>query len=319
MAPPHIDFVLGQVAAAEFVLPTIPLLLKQNVTVTLFANPITAARLKTHDIQALPWNEIVQESRPRSPTSPNSRRLLVTSLTYQLEEQVALEQAREKKIKSLGLLDNWYDMHKRLGVGEANKHIPDSVAVIDQYAANRIAMETNDLMIHIVGYPPLDTLPTLTIANSNKILFIDQPISRYPDISPGYDEQDVWHLLLSACGDREIAFAPHPASVWSPGSGVRIETDTLDALNHYGTIAGMYSTVLLHAHLCGRHVLSLQPGRSTEDKFILTERDILPALRNRADIEAALKAETPYDDAFAEGLCGGTDRLTELLMEMVQQ
>jgi hypothetical protein len=186
--------------------------------------------------------------------------------------------ARALGIPSVALLDHWIGYAERFTLSRPFDAMPDIIAVMDDYARDRlVAVGADAARIVVSGQPALDRFVTTPFpprapSGERVVLFASEPLEEDVGGARGYVESDALAILLDALGDipARPVIRPHPRE--SPDRlqrvlerherAARIEAggSAMDAIANADVVVGMTSVLLLEAALAGRHVLSIQPA-----------------------------------------------------------
>ena len=109
----------------------------------------------------------------------------------------------------------------------------------------------------------------------------------------------------------------HPAMP-SPPAEERSEFETTSdgqsALERCGTVAGMFSSLMVEALLAERRVISLQPGLPTRDLCVLSRRGRIDRVGRADELVAALQRPQRDDGGLRAALDGSLDRFARQVM-----
>lgn len=235
--------------------------------------------------------------------------LLMTSLGKTSAKMESLYQAAAaNNIPRIGILDVWGK------VWDAAQFPVTHFFAVD--AAQKTMLETAfpSAGSTIIGQPAWESVSALPKASTKKVLFVGQPIRQVYGAALGYDEYSAWDMLKDAVLEDEhtISYALHPAQNEDDvrshiGKSVEIHTDTIQALQTYGTIISPFSSVLYEAWLGGRrNVISLQPFTKEGDtnKCALSGKGFIPCVSNANELRVSLyrpalpRAENPFQGSL---------------------
>lgn len=254
---------------------------------------------------------------------------------------------RTRRIPTVALLDHWLGYRERFSALAPFDHLPDIVAVMDEYAKERMiefGCPADRLMV--TGQPALDALLDGELPSREEvrrrwgmdqedwvIVFASEPVAHDMGDRLGYNEQKVLRMVLEAVRGlpATLIVKPHPREapdllrevVWQSGVPVQFELHltSRETLAGADTVMGMTSIFLVEAALAGRPVLSVQPERSSDwtghFPSLLTTVDGTAQIRQWLSISAnrhPLNSEARAARNAASGLAhGATGRVWDLL------
>lgn len=231
-----------------------------------------------------------------------------------------LRAARSRGLRTAQYVETWYGYRRRLAPAPGWP-VPDMLLLPDEVAlAEARAEGISAAHARFVGNPVWEgILPDAPAGD--RWLFLDAPVRRDYGSSLGYDEVDAWRLVEAEHRARAIPapilFAPHPSDPGKPvPAGAEAARFSPALLAEASTVLGMFSAPLIDAYLCGRRVVSVQPG-AVADQFPLSRRGLAPRARDASELAAALDAPAAgVDAAFRSALDGSLARLRRATEEM---
>lgn len=221
-----------------------------------------------------------------------------TSFHASLEKNFILC-CRHLSIPCMSLVDAWANMDKRFLVDE-KKHewaFPDVIGLVDEESKALFAgLPIDENQLQVVGQPALDEF----LASLGKpggahedggIVFFSQPIrelsgAAHDSHSRGYDEYSVLGLVIQALkligALDQLVIKLHPKEARDKFDQILNENEIPLAVEDNQSadrliisakvVLGMTSIVLVKAFLARKPLVSLQPNRRHEDKFVLTQK-----------------------------------------------
>ncbi|MEO6054541.1 MAG: hypothetical protein ABIP97_11050 [Chthoniobacterales bacterium] len=212
-------------------------------------------------------------------------------------EKLFLQQAKERNIPSLSIMDFWANYSIRYHLN-GETILPNVISVIDEEMCKEmIACGFSDSILHICGHPILEeTLASRgsvspELHGALRVLFVSQPV--FPDwnspdfekLYRGFSKKTVLPLLVESLEEIsthtgkeiELVIRTHPRETnedfsWISSSKIKITVDSKAALSGFALIVGMDSMLLVETCMRGAVTVSLLPG-------ITPETDVLPTNR----------------------------------------
>lgn len=287
--PKHILFTLAQAGQAAFVAP-------------ILAN-WKSSKLRAHSYSLLPsdfalkfLNQGIADSASaiyswddlNDFTDLQSFDLVISSATKDnLEVEISAFCAKNS-IPLIQFIDTFYDVEERLKGSSNQASRPSSIWVLDDVIAEKLDFENVVVVGHPVWEMALDK--PKNVQKDRKVVFAAQPISEVFQLSDalGYDEQVIWAQLCNIQKQypyliSELIYAPHPAQKHLPelsGENCRFLNDSECAILAGEYMVGMYSAIMVEAHLRGQKVISYQPNLSCENKDYLSFSGIIPLVKD---------------------------------------
>jgi hypothetical protein len=258
-----------------------------------------------------------------------------------------------RDIPTVALLDHWVGYREKFSAVAPYDHLPDVVAVMDEYARQcMLDFGCPADRLVVTGQPALDGLLGGELSGRIEVrrrwnvgsedwvvLFASEPVSQDFGNRFGYDEQTVLRAVLEAVRGLPMTLVvrPHPreardrlqAVVDEAGIPVRYESNLTSRQTLAGadTVVGMTSIFLLEAALAGRPVLSVQPGEALEwtghfQALVMTVkeqsqiRQWLSDSANRRPLESKGRAARNLASGFVSG---ATQRVWALLAQQSER
>jgi hypothetical protein len=252
--------------------------------------------------------------------------VVLASATNSKAETAAVMWARARKIASVQLVDTWERIGARFSPS-LPETMPDRIAVIDDEAAHDAEQDgLPSASLATVGQPAWEVVTPLPPAPLARVVFVGQPIAQTWGDRLGCTERDAWLFCregfrLAGGGMHDLAYLQHPAekemdrALISDATLIRTPNE---ALAGYGTVCGLFSSLLIDAFLAGRRVIVLRPEGMNRDLSPLSRRSLVPVARTPEMLAAALRA--PFDAASSAGaamraaFAGSAVRLEALLL-----
>ena len=243
--------------------------------------------------------------------------VLLTSASASPIEHTVHRIARRRGARILAYIDAFTGYDERFEV-DGDWLEPDAIFVVDadmKAEAGADGLPADRLII--VGQPAWEKIVPLTAAPAGSVLFAAQPARRhYGDTLP-YDEHSAWRMLVEAHRLRpdvieRLVYAAHPAMQSPPSQSLdefEVTRDPQSALEQCGTVAGMFSSLMVEALLAGRQAISLQPGLPARDMCPLSRRGCIDRVGGADELVVALQRSRRDDGSLRAALDGSLDRL----------
>ena len=209
----------------------------------------------------------------------NSISGIICSATSSFLEWTISEFAKENQIPIIHFVDTFYGYQKRFICGDLTI-ATENILLIDDIAKNEAICEgVEEKKIKIVGHPGWET-QLVNFSNNNEFkcdegnhntIFLGAPIARDYGESLGFNETDVWRLVLEAKEERadlitNLIYCPHPQQTLDINRiSAPVRPFHIELLKDYTQIFGIFSSPLMVAHLCGKISVSIQPGNRETD------------------------------------------------------
>jgi hypothetical protein len=259
--------------------------------------------------------------------SPGTNRLLLGTTVGSVQwEPLFIREARDRRIRSVTVLDGWGKYRERFMDSEGRLVMPDAIAVEDDDRRRElVGLGFPKAIVVVTGQPALDALADpaarrvdasgvrarLAIpADRALVAYVEQPLSEVHDPGElGFDENECRRDVLAALAEvaarrrvaATVAVLEHPRST-SAGrtpleraAGLDVRTvhdiDRHDLLRASDLVIGMNSALLVEACLLGRAVVSYQPGIRIADPLLANRRGWSRAVYRSSDLVSALDAE----------------------------
>ena len=232
-------------------------------------------------------------------------------------------------------------------------YLPDKIVVIDE-TAKEIALQEGipHGKLIIGGHPGLEKIRErwtakdikkevmewrrINALDSNRIVtFVSEPYSinfkKSSMLSRGFDEYDVIsdliNVILKLPGLNALLLKIHPNEEKGKFSDLVVdrnirfyefrEEPPSFIVGLSDIIVGMGSMLLVEASLCGKKVISHQPGRGESDTFIGNKFGLTEASYSERDLEILLRSQLAkgpelYENQFA----GSCNLLYEIILEL---
>lgn len=253
-------------------------------------------------------------------------------------EKYLWDAAREAGIGTLAFIDQWQNYSMRFSgihIHERLRYLPDLINCINKIGRREMIEEgfPEDRLISF-GHPYLagiaaryaslsaDTaISVLGITSSDfrreeTLVFVSEPLFENFANSRGYNQYDVLNYFLKNVlrfhQEARVVIKLHPKddpekfrSVLDRFREIEIhivrnELTSLECLTLSDRIFGMTSIMLIEAFIFGKTVVSLQPGLSVEDPFVLSRHGFIPKMGDFINFdpfvfECAEPAKFPID------------------------
>lgn len=283
--------------------------------------------------------------------------LIGTSLSGALE-RVLLLHARQRGIPTVGYVDWWSNFGRRFSSPGTDDlaYLPDIVAVMDAEASAGCRADGVPAgIIREVGNPYWDTLRDMPqealdrmrravrerfgVGPDDALCILVSSNIRNLGLGLGYDEHDflraVSPLPTSLANGRRLRWMikPHPAeprdelhgmlAQYGVNAGLIDGLSGLEAIAAADYLAGMCSTMLFEAALCGRPVISLQPGMDENRLRFLSVFDrigvtkAVTAQAGRDALLALVEGRLQAPDLSRVGFPIGGDTATAAIMDIL--
>jgi hypothetical protein len=228
------------------------------------------------------------------------------------------------KIPSMALLDHWINYRIRFEKPNGSTVFPQYLIVPDE-SAKTLALEEKipAHCLHAWGNPYYQYLtaslklkdPTVirskfhcTLSSNRLVVFASEAFSMAPT-NFGYDERTVLTSLIESlqkCAplDQQVSLVvrPHPKEDLKEISEycqrfsdtklqiyVSTEETSVDLINASDLVCGMISQFLIEGSVMKKPVLSIQIGLNAKDPFILTQKNILPLITQKSQLDDGLQ------------------------------
>ena len=227
--------------------------------------------------------------------------------------------ARELRIRSVAVLDNWVNYAERFSYRSRFDSLPDVLAVMDNTAATELAglgFPADRLVV--TGHPHLDAILPLQADERRRarkrvglalerrvVLFASEAKTEHSGSDPsnpryrGYTELTALEALGAAiaaeCPDVLLVVRPHPRERVAPRAiapidQLELRTGTVrEAIAVADVITGMTSAFLLEAARAGVPTLSIRPNGEPEH-FIEVHATELETVTDPTHVGSALMA-----------------------------
>lgn len=260
--------------------------------------------------------------------------IAILSATGHSIEKYVIEKSRRRSVRSVGFVDTYSPLLPRFtSSGEVS--LPDRIFLIDEemlgFASDQ-GLPSDRLML--IGQPSWEMLDPAPTAPEENVLFVDQPVRKFYGDSLGYDEVSAWSLVHKAVqfgffSAKKLGFLPHPTSssmtlgafseVLNPDNPALVIEDGADCLEDYGTVVGMFSSLLIEAFLMSKTVLSVQPGLPPHDMFELSRRGWVNRVGFPESFSSMMRTteEFPLARRFSDSMQGSLMNLITALRELV--
>ncbi|MEQ8284639.1 hypothetical protein [Thalassospira sp.] len=326
-------FVVGQAATAAYLLPLWRRWMRegkyreQDLAWNIVINDVVARYLERENVSDMPI--ILDHADLSLPEMfSTSEYCMVMSASFAPIEQKYIRRARKGNIPVARIIDTWYGYHRRLVESSEELSSGDKVLVIDEFAfqealAEGIAQE----YLEIAGQPAWESIVEKPPQNMRDILFISQPVERFYGQSLGYTEKSAWEEFRKAVSDYpnlfdKVYFAPHPDDdMQAPvhDDRVIVVTSGLQALNHVGTVVGMFSSLVTDGLLAGRRTISFQPDATGPDLCAMGRVGIITRATTTQELIKALQhRDNTHLESLKSVLVGSTDRLADFCREFIK-
>lgn len=232
-------------------------------------------------------------------------------------DKVALMLAREKGIKTLGMLDYWANYAVRYSTPGTNDlaYVPDALCAIDELCKKQMVKAGfNSRTIHITGNPNFERFKKVSRKNQSKLIsFFCQPFSELKKLDKkidcGLDEIEVLSdliLALDALGIKgKLAIKLHTRTkqehkfdklIKNSGREIYIDrkASAEELVSKSSFVLGMNTMVLFEAALCGKPVLSYQPNLKIQDPLVSNALGLTLAVYKKSDLPKNLRKLMSY-------------------------
>jgi len=322
--PRPILFAVGQAGSAEYLIPLWRRWLAREGAASwrVAAAPVARERVTAAglgDVRFVPFEDGELSEAESDGWQPA---MVVASASGADIETAAVALVRRRGLPLVRFIDAWYGYRRRLEPG-GPLDPADRILVIDDEAVEEALAEGLPReMLEPVGHPAWEEVTPLPPADRRRVMFVSQPVARHYGGSLGYTESESWEMLRGTAQAHpelieRLIFAPHPEESLPPPAEdglVRVATRAREALGEAGTVVGMFSSLLIHALLAGRHVVSLQPGAVGPDLTAMGRRGWIARATSEQELVAALAAPTPPCAALRRSLEGSCARLERALL-----
>ncbi|NQV81452.1 MAG: hypothetical protein HQ495_12930 [Alphaproteobacteria bacterium] len=239
---------------------------------------------------------------------------------YELE-RAAVRIVRSGGGRTIQFVDAWYNYERRFSSGDL---FPDVIAVIDDQARlEAIAEGLPPELLVTVGHPWLEAVPRWIPGPRSQVLVLGAPIRRDYGRTLGYDEYDIWSMIVDA-RRRDVGsfdglwYAPHPEQLSGGIPDISVGEVTIGSTEPYlrraGTVLGAFAAPMIDAYLCGARVVSVQPNASSRDMCALSRRGMIPRATSTEELIDALSARCQGDvSELNQVLVGSASRLNNLI------
>lgn len=322
--PKHILFILAQAGQAAFVAPILEHWKSSKLSAHSYSLLPSDVALKYLDQGIVDsasaiysWDDL------NSFTDQQGFDLIISSATKNnLEVEISVLCA-QNSIPHIQFVDTFYDVEERLKASSNQASRPSSIWVLDGVIAQMLDFKNVTAVGHPFWEMALDK--PKNFQKDRKVIFAAQPISEVFQLSDtlGYDEQIVWAHLCNIQKQypdliSELIYAPHPAQKHLPelsGENCRFLNDNEDAILAGEYMVGMYSAILVEAHLREQKVISFQPNLLSENKDYLSFSGIIP-LANNVDqcVEALRDVSFNANGNLEKILKGSRERCEESIL-----
>ncbi len=213
----------------------------------------------------------------------------LVSATGAMAEQAACGLGRRLGAFTIGYVDAFTPCLPRFKCG-TEFVLPDEILLIDSVMADEAVQEGLPReRMRVVGQPAWEHVQPLPPVSPKHVLFVGQPVRRHYGTTLGYDEHSAWRMVLE-CRRRhpasidELGYAAHPdqdalqpeMEKGNQEAGlVTVERQAAAALPLYGTVLGMFTSLLVDAVLAEREAISVQPGAPGRDICSLSRRGLI--------------------------------------------
>ena len=214
--------------------------------------------------------------------------IVVTGSGFNSFEGSFWQWAKPRERPTIAVIDSWTSLARRFKV-PGGFEFPDAIGVIDEESRLQLIAETDcPSPIHTIGQPHLQNQTANlseacakpgVIRDVPRIVFLSEPIDvDYGREARGFDQYEAFEQLCSVLAFQNVLkleVKPHPREsekhwrrfIAQCQTHVSIEIgltkDPIELLLvEADGLLGMTTMALLEAHLLGRPILSLQPGRT---------------------------------------------------------
>lgn len=253
---------------------------------------------------------------------------------YESPDREAIAIAKRDRIKSVAVVDEWYNYKLRFAGPNGRLVLPDAIALPDRLACDEaIAEGIPGELCHATGSPSLACLaeigrkwikvppalpdPLKTTQQATIITFLSETHSMDYGENPaesgplgrfiGYTEHSVCQEILEALsripGKFVFVYRPHPSEVRAPN--LQKLPDNVEFLLapgvplhslcfHSDFVVGMRSMAILEAALIGCHAASFQPGLTPPQLCSAVRLGMVPLLNDELSLAAWLKCRPEF-------------------------
>lgn len=236
----------------------------------------------------------------------------------------------KKKIKGIQFFDTWYSYHGRIAKKKKNM-LATKICVIDQDSLLEAIQEgVKKEKIHIIGQPALENIKPIPKNAANNIMFVNQPISKYPHLKfLNYNEKDVWNILFDSIKKirdnyKFFYFAKHPDD-----ENVILDQKIVDELKikviengqqklkSSNTILGMFSTIMVDAFFQRKNVVGIQPSKRKRNCCFLSRKKYIPLVSNSQELINVLTNDNKNSDFLKvqQTLSGSLNKLNSFFIQ----
>ncbi len=253
--------------------------------------------------------------------------IILLSASSSALERLFIAYARQSQTPILQFIDTWYNYRERFEHADG-VHWPDRVLVVNKNAAREaIAAGVPRDLVFVAGQPAWELTERLPPANPSHVLFVDQPVAALYGTRLGYSENEAWSLVQHAANLRpdlieHLVYCPHPGH--APGAtlpleGINVVTNGSAALEEFGTVTGMFASLLTNALLAGRHVISVQPDAKATDMCGLSRFGHLRRVTSIDELIQELEQPSFNDriDQLSKEFEGSCDQLERAVTEAI--
>lgn len=296
--PKHILFILAQAGQAAFIAPILENWKSSKLSAhsySLLPRDVALKHLDQGIIDSTSaiysWDDL------KDFTDQQGFDLVISSATKDNIEVEISWFCAKNSIPLIQFVDTFYDVEERLKASSNQESRPSLIWVLDDVIAKELDFKNITAAGHPVWEMALDK--PKNVQKDRKVVFAAQPISEVFQLSDmlGYNEQIVWSHLCNIQKQypdliSELIYAPHPAQKNLPelsGENCRFLNDNEDAILAGEYMVGMYSAILVEAHLRGQKVISFQPNLNCKNKDYLSYSGIIPLANNVDQCVEALR------------------------------
>ena len=258
---------------------------------------------------------------------------ILCSATSSSSEWLVSEFAEKKTIPIIHVVDNLYRYISRFECEDRTIYHEKVLLVDDLARTEAIKDGLDEEKLEVVGHPGweqqlniLTKNPSLLSQNNTyHTLFLGAPVNRDYGRTLGFDEYDSWTLIKEAQQQRpdlikELIYCPHPQqSLINHDVSVPVKPFTVELLENYGQIFGMFSSPLITAHLSKRLSVSVQPGNINTDICPFSRRGFIKKVANAGElIDVILNKSAHTKDNTADLMVKGSiDRTLKCLSHLL--
>ena len=258
---------------------------------------------------------------------------ILCSATSSSSEWLVSEFAANNTIPIIHVVDSLYRYKSRFECNGKTVYHEKVLLIDDSSRTEAINEGLDEEKLKVVGHPGWEQQLNIITKNPLQIppknlhhtLFLGAPVNRDYGRTLGFDENDSWTLITEAQKQRpdlieELIYCPHPQqSLKNHNFSVPIKPFTMELLENYGQIFGIFSSPLLTAHFSKRLSVSIQPGNIKTDICPFSRRGFIKKVANAGElIDVILNKNAQPDHNTADlNLKGSIDRTLECLSHLL--